>query len=195
LGYNLFGNSSGGSGYTDTDLLDVDPLLGPLQDNGGPTLTHALLPGSPAIGAGDKTGHPRWDQRGRPYRRVVHGRMDIGAFEVQSDGSSLSAPGISRGEGPILAALVSGLPLPTDPLALWSAAPFPGPAATRSLTRGLVSIPEGPSDPRAVSVDQWFASLAEEAQGKMAARWPDREPVKPVRSNPDLVPEEAGLAL
>src|SRR5262249_1701893 len=46
-GYNLIGNTSGGSGYAPTDLLNVNPLLGPLANNGGPTLTHALLPGSP----------------------------------------------------------------------------------------------------------------------------------------------------
>ena len=44
------GNLIGGPGYG-----FVDPLLGPLADNGGPTLTHALLPGSPAINAGDPT--------------------------------------------------------------------------------------------------------------------------------------------
>ena len=51
------------------DLLRVDPLLGPLQDNGGPTLTHALLAGSPAIDAGNDTAAPATDQRGasRPW--------------------------------------------------------------------------------------------------------------------------------
>src|SRR5262249_42760712 len=34
--YNLIGNREGGDGYDKTDLLDVDPLLGPLADNGGP---------------------------------------------------------------------------------------------------------------------------------------------------------------
>jgi hypothetical protein len=82
-GYNLISNSSGGSGYDATDLLDVDPMLGPLADNGGPTQTMALLPGSPAIDAGDNTGAPRWDQRGRGYDRIVNGQIDIGAFEVQ----------------------------------------------------------------------------------------------------------------
>ena len=49
-GFNLIGNTQGGSGFAATDLLSVDPLLGPLEDNGGPTWTHALLPGSPAMG-------------------------------------------------------------------------------------------------------------------------------------------------
>jgi hypothetical protein len=84
LGYNLFGKSSGGSGYARTDLLDVDPKLGPLQDNGGPTLTMALLPGSPAIDSGNNTGAPEWDQRGPGYPRIVNGTIDRGAFEVQN---------------------------------------------------------------------------------------------------------------
>ena len=73
-----------------------DAMLGPLADNGGPTFTHALLPGSIAIDAGDPNaspgndGIPDYDQRGLPYGRVVDGdgdgvaTMDIGAFEVQS---------------------------------------------------------------------------------------------------------------
>ncbi len=84
--YNLFGNSEGGSGYDPTDLLDVDPLLGSLADNGGPTSTHALLPGSPAIDAGDPNivDPPDWDQRGPGFPRIVNGTIDIGAFEVQA---------------------------------------------------------------------------------------------------------------
>jgi hypothetical protein len=82
-GYNLVGNSRGGSGYDESDLLDINPLLGPLEDNGGPTFTHAVLPGSPAIDAGDNTDAPEWDQRGPGFPRVVNGRIDIGAFEVQ----------------------------------------------------------------------------------------------------------------
>jgi len=48
------------------DQINTDPMLGPLQDNGGPTFTHALLPGSPAIDAGDPsfTPPPDFDQRG-----------------------------------------------------------------------------------------------------------------------------------
>jgi len=84
-GYNLIGDSTGGSGFADTDLLDVDPRLGPLQDNGGPTLTHALLEGSPAIDAGDNLEAPDYDQRGKGYPRIVGGRIDIGSFEVQEN--------------------------------------------------------------------------------------------------------------
>src|SRR5262249_5955241 len=72
-GHNLFSNSSGGTGYVSTDLLNVDPKLGPLTDNGGPTLTHALLPGSPALDAGDNADAPEWDQRGPGYPRIVNG--------------------------------------------------------------------------------------------------------------------------
>jgi hypothetical protein len=90
-GHNLIGDGTGGSGYDPTDLVGtasnpIDPKLGPLADNGGPTLTMALLPGSPAIDAGDNTDAPMWDQRGAPFRRIVNGTIDIGAFEVQARG-------------------------------------------------------------------------------------------------------------
>ena len=69
LGYNLIGNTSGSSGFGATgDQLNVNPLLGPLADNGGPTQTMALLPDSPAIDAGSSSiagvNVPITDQRG-----------------------------------------------------------------------------------------------------------------------------------
>ncbi len=84
LGFNLIGNSSGGGGFVATDLLNVNPFLGPLQDNGGLAETLALLPGSPAIAAGDVALVPSGittDQRGAS--RTENGTVDIGAFEVQ----------------------------------------------------------------------------------------------------------------
>jgi hypothetical protein len=88
LGHNLIGDGTGGSGYDPTDLVGtadnpIDPKLGPLQDNGGPTQTLSLLPGSPAIDAGDNADAPEWDQRGPGYPRIVNDIIDIGAFEVQ----------------------------------------------------------------------------------------------------------------
>jgi PKD repeat protein len=69
----------------DGDLTNTDPLLEPLDDNGGPTLTHALSASSPAIDAGDNAACPAADQRGQ--MRPVDGDndatadCDIGAFE------------------------------------------------------------------------------------------------------------------
>jgi hypothetical protein len=93
-GYNV--SSDDGNGYLSGpgDQINTDPLLGPLQDNGGPTFTHELLPGSPAINAGDPNfvGPPDYDQRGPDYVRVRGGRIDVGSFEVQSPPSPSPTP-------------------------------------------------------------------------------------------------------
>lgn len=83
FGHNLVLSANGWpqAGYNSTDLIGVDPMLGPLQDNGGPTWTHALLAGSPAIDAADPVGAPADDQRGVP--RPQGPGIDIGAFEYQ----------------------------------------------------------------------------------------------------------------
>jgi len=76
-GYNLCGDNTC-SFNQPTDLINTDPLLGPLQDNGGPTFTHALLHGSPAIDNGGDPGIT--DQRGVP--RPQGPAFDIGAYEL-----------------------------------------------------------------------------------------------------------------
>jgi hypothetical protein len=85
LGYNLSSDNGNGFLTGPGDQINTDPMLGPLQDNGGFTFTHALLSGSPAVDAGDPsfTPPPFFDQRGPRFRRVRHGRIDIGSFEVQ----------------------------------------------------------------------------------------------------------------
>lgn len=77
-GHNL--DSDNTCGLTATDLKTIDPRLGPLRDNGGPTETHALNPGSPALDAGKYLPDITVDQRGiaRPQRKA----FDIGAFEA-----------------------------------------------------------------------------------------------------------------
>ncbi|MEX0612181.1 MAG: choice-of-anchor Q domain-containing protein [Pirellulales bacterium] len=107
LAFSLLGVDTGatitddGGNLIGTAAAPIDPLLGPLADNGGPTFTHALLPGSPAIDAGDPAAVsgmgnvPLYDQRGAPFSRVADGdgmagvRIDIGAFEVQPVGPAL----------------------------------------------------------------------------------------------------------
>ncbi len=70
----------------------IDPLLGPLADNGGLSPTHALLAGSPAVNAGDLNsvtgtdGVPEFDQRGNRFGRIASGRIDLGAYERQEPG-------------------------------------------------------------------------------------------------------------
>jgi hypothetical protein len=71
------------------NVTGQDPLLGPLADNGGPTPTQALTPGSPAVDAGDPslpgtggTSCEVTDQTGTPRPQPAGGRCDIGAFEL-----------------------------------------------------------------------------------------------------------------
>jgi subtilisin family serine protease len=87
-GYNLIQNTNGCTLTSDTtgNIVGQDPLLGPLQDNGGPTLTHALLPGSPAIDQGscdDVTTDQRGVPRPQDVPAIVNARdgCDIGAYE------------------------------------------------------------------------------------------------------------------
>lgn len=95
-GYNIFGkrNGNGTSIFNEqpTDIIGtesspVNPMLGLLVDNGGPTKTHALLPGSPALNSGNAFGETT-DQRG--FNRTVNGTTDRGAFEVQNAPASLA---------------------------------------------------------------------------------------------------------
>jgi hypothetical protein len=94
-GFNLLGNNSGvtilspqASDQIGTPASPIDPLLGPLQNNGGPTFTHALLLGSPAIDKGESSGATA-DQRGFGRRKDVPALAnapagdgaDIGALE------------------------------------------------------------------------------------------------------------------
>jgi hypothetical protein len=87
LGYNLSSDDASGILTGPGDQIRTNPILGPLQNNGGHTLVHALLPGSPAIDAGNPnfTPPPKFDQRGSGHARVVDGRIDIGSFEVQNN--------------------------------------------------------------------------------------------------------------
>src|SRR5262245_27315145 len=87
LGYNLVGQTDGSTGWRSTDLTGtslspLDPQLSPLQDHGGPTLTHAPAYTSPAHLHGDPSLFASFDQRGTPRGNLIV-PPDIGA--VNSD--------------------------------------------------------------------------------------------------------------
>ncbi len=110
LGYNLTSDNGAGLLTAAGDLLNTNPLLGPLQDNGGATQTHALLPGSPALDKGAAATDPTTnqplmtDQRGlsRPVNLAVMNAdggngSDIGAYEHQCAALTLTPPTLPGG--------------------------------------------------------------------------------------------------
>ena len=114
-GNNLIGNTTGSTGWIASDLLNVNPLLGSLANNGGPSMTHALLNGSPAIDAGNNSlaVDPQTqmflssDQRGFP--RLVGVAVDIGAYESTQTSSPVIAGTVTYGNSSGLPRFVSGV--------------------------------------------------------------------------------------
>ena len=90
LGYNLSSDNGGGNLTATGDRINTDPRLGPLQNNGGPTFTHVPASDSPAIDGSDPA--LSMDQRGPGFARVVNGRADIGAVEMQAAPSPTPTP-------------------------------------------------------------------------------------------------------
>lgn len=117
LGNNMVADARGATGFEDGVNNDqvsennaIDPLLGPLADNGGQTDSRALLTNSPAIDQGNNCVYDqscaaaiprlRWDQRTRHPRRssLLNGVVDVGAFE---SGSTASIGSMSIGAFPV----------------------------------------------------------------------------------------------
>lgn len=115
LGNNLIGKSNGFTNGVNGDIVGtvaapVDPLLGPLANNGGPTLTHALLPDSLAINAGNDcvldSSCPTFnapddlttDQRGDGFPRKIGSAVDVGAYEVQNTAPTANPDSYSTDE-------------------------------------------------------------------------------------------------
>lgn len=92
------------------NVFAADPKLGPLANNGGPTQTRGLLPGSPAIDAGDTStvSSIQYDQRGQGFPRVVGSAVDIGAFEGQvAAAATVPAPALSTWGAALLGGLLA----------------------------------------------------------------------------------------
>jgi hypothetical protein len=133
-----------------TSQAPIDPLLAPLGNYGGPTQTMALLPGSPAIGAGTSSRAPSTDQRGFSRGSTV----DIGAF--QSQGFTLTPVASSTGQtANVSAAFRNPLTVtvaandvgqfidPVDGGVISFAAPSTGASATLSSATAVISTIQG----------------------------------------------------
>jgi hypothetical protein len=153
LGYNLSSDNAGGHLTGPGDQINTDPVLGPLQDNGGPTFTHALLPGSPGINAGNPgfTPPPFFDQRGPGFDRVANGRIDIGSFEVQSGATPTPTPTATPTAAATSTPSATATATPTatsTPTASSSPTPIPTATPTPTATPRQSPTPRGSPTPR-----------------------------------------------
>ncbi|MEX0677475.1 MAG: choice-of-anchor Q domain-containing protein [Pirellulales bacterium] len=189
--YNLIGdpNTAGGLvhgtdgnivGDGNGNLLDINDVLDTtLSDNGGLTLTHALVENSPAINAGDPNfaPPPDYDQRGAGYARVVGGRIDIGAFEFGAEFQPVvvgryifyddsifdgNVPGINGGDNDAIA---------SDKSALLADSSLAGPANITSYSRGIngIMVDIAGSHPDITAADFTFSMGSNNSPGSWAA--------------------------
>ena len=128
LGYNISSDDAGGFLTGPGDQLFTNPMLGPLQDNGGPTFTHALLPGSPAIDAGDPnfTPPPLFDQRGSGFDRVVKAASMSAHLKCNTVTHSNSDSNVTPTATATTTSIPSGTPSPT-PTSTPTPRPTPSP--------------------------------------------------------------------
>jgi hypothetical protein len=154
----------------------IDPGLGPLADNGGPTLTHALLPGSPAIDAGNNAYATDFDQRGPGFPRIVNGIIDIGAFEFQGAGAGPSPSGSGRGPEARLAELVAGLPPAVSHPVAEPPVLSPGQGSTIAGEGPFVAPSEAAPGLQVAAVDSYLATAFEDRGEQTTVPWSDREP-------------------
>jgi uncharacterized repeat protein (TIGR01451 family)/CSLREA domain-containing protein len=107
LNFTLLEDTTGATFTGANNITGVDPQLGPLQNNGGPTQTLMPAGTSPAVNAGDPsfTPPPLFDQRGPGFDRVVNTVVDMGSVELQSGVLSFSLTGYSVAENGVTATI------------------------------------------------------------------------------------------
>ncbi len=160
-GHNL--DSAGSCGFSAAgDLANGNPLLGPLVANGGATLTHALLAGSPAIDAGSNPLALATDQRGAGFLRVQGAAADIGAYEVNAGSPPALQAAAARKAHPGAGAFDLPLSLSlTNP----TTEPRQGPALTlmlafdKAITGALVTVADGAATAGAPVISDNVASV------------------------------------
>jgi uncharacterized repeat protein (TIGR01451 family) len=204
-GHNLIGNGDGSSGLTNGILRDqvgtaaapIDPKLGALADNGGPTPTMALRSGSPAIDAGDNTNAPATDQRG--FRRIFNGTIDIGAFEVQPPAVSTQAAASAGGVvGTAMlsdTATLADAVAPTGTITFTLKQPDGQTITVGSVTvnaDGSYSAPPVPATE--VGTYTWHASYSGDANNSAASDDGTNESVTTVKASPTIVAQANGTA-
>ncbi len=142
-GYNVSSDDAGGFLNGPGDQINTDPMLGPLQNNGGPTFTHDLLNGSPAIDAGHPnfTPPPYYDQRGPVFWRIRNGRIDVGSFEVQAGTTPSPTPSPTASPTPTATATASA----TATVTATATAPLPSPTPTTTVTPTITPPSPSPS--------------------------------------------------
>ena len=114
VGHNLIGSSCQDFTPAASDLVGsiaspIEPMLGPLADNGGPTWTQALQPGSPAVDVVPQAdlGGITTDQRGLPRPDNGENMADIGAYELQDPAPSSACVSCTTVQGGLMAPFIA----------------------------------------------------------------------------------------